>query len=151
MRPPISDFLKPEYIALDLRAGTEPEAILEVAGTLRPDSAILNFHGFCDEVFSREKLSPTALGSGVAFPHARTEHVSRIVAAVGRSRKGVWFEKCRENVHLIFVIGTPRESVREYLALLATLAFLLKQKPVREKLMAAATREEFFAALCQGA
>lgn len=151
MRPPSLDILKPEGVALDLQGRTEAEAIMEVARELRADPGVRDFGGFCDELFSREKLSPTALGSGVAFPHARTDHVSRIVAAVGRSREGVWFENCGENVHLIFVIGTPRESVREYLGLLATLARLLKQNSVREQLMQAATPEDFLAALRGGA
>ena len=147
MRVAISEFLQPERVELALRADRETDAITEVAQALRADEGVRDFGGFCGEVFSREKLSPTALGGGVAFPHARTDCVSRIVVAVGRSARGVWFENCREKVHLLFVIGTPRESVREYLSLLATLAFLLKQTAVREKLMAAKTREEFLAAL----
>jgi mannitol/fructose-specific phosphotransferase system IIA component (Ntr-type) len=85
----------------------------------------------------------------VAFPHARTDHVKRLVLAVGRSRSGVNFENGGENIHFIFVIGTPRRMVTEYLALVGAMARILRQDEVREKLMQVKTPEEFLAALAE--
>ncbi len=143
----VLEHLKPEYILFDLKAGTETEAIEEVANVLKDDPRIHDFAAFREELFSREKLSPTALGSGVAFPHARTDQVSEIVIAAGRSREGVWFKKSEEKVHLIFVIGTPTRSVRDYLRLIASLAALLRHPAGREKLMQAQTAGQFLAVL----
>jgi mannitol/fructose-specific phosphotransferase system IIA component (Ntr-type) len=85
----------------------------------------------------------------VAFPHARTDHVKRLVLAVGRSQAGVNFENGGENIHFIFVIGTPRRMVTEYLALVGAMARILRQDEVREKLMQVKTAEEFLAALAE--
>ena len=96
-----------------------------------------------DAVLEREKLSTTALGHGVAFPHARTAEVSGIVVAAGRSREGVKFGGSDERVHFLFVIGTPPDRVAQYLALVGRLARLLKEEAVRAQLLAATTPEEF--------
>ena len=87
---------------------------------------MINFKGFYDELLARERVEPTTLGNGVAFPHARTDHVKRLVLAVGRSVSGVNFETSGETIHFIFVIGTPRRMVTEYLALVGAMARLLR-------------------------
>ena len=98
---------------------------------------------------ARERLEATSLGYGVAFPHARTDHVKKMVLAVGRSIPGVLFENSGETIHFIFVIGTPRRMVTEYLALVGAMARLLRNEEVRKKLMAAKTPEEFAAVFAE--
>ena len=143
----VFDVLKSERIALALQASTQSEAISATSRLLASSEHMLDFKGFEQEVLAREKLSPTALGNGVAFPHARTDCVDQIVMAAGRCREKVCFESSDEPVELIFVIGTPKNMVREYLGLVGDLARRLKLAPVREQLLKAATVAEFLAAL----
>jgi mannitol/fructose-specific phosphotransferase system IIA component (Ntr-type) len=75
--------------------------------------------------------------------------VKRLVLAVGRSAEGVTFEAGGEKIHFIFVIGTPRRMVTEYLALVGAMARLLRNEEVRLKLLSARTPEEFLAALSE--
>ena len=110
---------------------------------------MINFRSFYDELLARERLEATSLGNGVAFPHARTDHVKKMVLAVGRSRPGVLFENSGETIHLIFVIGTPRRMVTEYLALVGAMARLLRKDEVRKMLMEAKTPEEFAAVFAE--
>ncbi|KRO59856.1 MAG: hypothetical protein ABR82_04945, partial [Verrucomicrobia subdivision 6 bacterium BACL9 MAG-120507-bin52] len=124
-------------------------AIHRVAALLEKDEGVIQFRGFYDELLARERLEATSLGNGVAFPHARTDHVKRLVLAVGRSVEGVQFENAGEKIHFIFVIGTPRRMVTEYLALVGVMARLLRQDDVRAKLLAAKTAEEFMATLAE--
>ncbi|MCX6935573.1 MAG: PTS sugar transporter subunit IIA [Verrucomicrobia bacterium] len=142
----LTELLQPAQVLLNLKETKRTAAIHEVAALLENDAAMVNFKGFYDELLARERLEPTTLGNGVAFPHARTDHVKRLVLAVGRSTGGVNFENSGENIHFIFVIGTPRRMVTEYLALLGAMARLLRNEEVRGRLMAAATPEEFLAA-----
>lgn len=137
--------LQPSRISLDVAATDKNEAILEVAGIVRRDLDVLDFDCFCKELLERDKLRSTAAGHGVAFPHARTDSVREIVIAAGRSTGGIRFEE--EMVHYIFVIGTPREKVSEYLVAVGTLARLLRTEKVRTALAEAATPEEFISAL----
>jgi mannitol/fructose-specific phosphotransferase system IIA component (Ntr-type) len=72
-----------------------------------------------------------------------------MVLAIGRSPQGVWFENSSQTVKLIFVIGTPKRMVTDYLSIVGGLARLLKDASTREQLIAAPNVEEFIAALTQ--
>jgi len=142
-----SSLLSSDTLALDLADG-DPDAVITcVAQRLAGNPDMLNFPGFLEELRARERLTSTALGNGIAIPHARTTSVRQIVMAAGRSREGIWFESSQQKIHLLFVIGVPPKMVREYLALLSQLTRRLKEAAVREALMQAASPAEFLAAL----
>ena len=145
----LAELIQPKFVLLDLKETKRTAAIHEVAKLLEKDPEILNFHSFYDELLARERLEATSLGNGVAFPHARTDHVKKMVLAVGRSQPGVFFENSGETIHFIFVIGTPRRMVTEYLALVGAMARLLRNDGVRQKLMEAKTPEEFAAVFAE--
>jgi mannitol/fructose-specific phosphotransferase system IIA component (Ntr-type) len=151
MTPSVPDFLAPDALTLDVRAQSATEAISEVAARLAHRHAMTCFEDFCGAVLDREKINPTSLGHGVVLPHARTDCVRQIMIAAGRSREGIWFENAKQTVHLIFVIGTPTDSVREYLALVGTITRLLRNAGVRDQLLRAETAEEFLMPFRKGA
>jgi mannitol/fructose-specific phosphotransferase system IIA component (Ntr-type) len=145
----LAELIQPRLVLLDLKESKRTAAIHEVALVLEKDPEVLNFASFYEELLARERLEATSLGNGVAFPHARTDHVKKMVLAVGRSVPGVLFENSGETIHFIFVIGTPRRMVTEYLALVGAMARILRHEEVRARLMAAKTAEEFVAALAE--
>ncbi|QJA06939.1 PTS sugar transporter subunit IIA [Thermosulfurimonas marina] len=96
----------------------------------------------------RERLGSTALGEGVALPHARLPLLPRIFVSVARSRQGVPFESPNGRpVHLIFTILAPEEAQALYLHCLSRVASLLREPGVRKALMEAPGREELKAVL----
>ena len=145
----ISSLLKPEQIKLELAQQKRCNAINEVAQLLQGNPSVTNFPGFYEELLARERIESTCLGNEIAFPHARTDYLKGMVLAVGRSPQGVWFENCGETVKLIFVIGTPKRMVTDYLSVVGGLARLLKDAGTRQKLLAATDTDEFIAALTQ--
>jgi PTS system fructose-specific IIC component len=146
----LSDLLAPEHVLLDLPTADETAAIRAVTALLQGDPNVGNLAQLTTQVLEREALSSTALGSGVAFPHARTDQVSRVVVAAGRSRAGILFQQGRERVHFLFVIATPANQVPQYLAAVGKLARLLKEPATRDQLMRATSVEEFLAPLGAG-
>ena len=143
----LSDLLVPSAVRLDLPAQNEDDAIRAMTGLLRANPSVKDAAALATQVLEREKLSTTALGHGVAFPHARTTLVSNIVVAAGRSREGVLFRDSGQRVHFLFVIGTPPDRVAQYLALVGRLARLLRDDALRARMLAAETAEEFLAPL----
>jgi mannitol/fructose-specific phosphotransferase system IIA component (Ntr-type) len=143
--PSVAQLIKPSSILLEMGASNKNEAILEVAAMVRHDPDVSDFPCFCRELLERDELKSTAAGFGVAFPHARTDAVREIVIAAGRNAAGVKFGD--EPVQFLFVIGTPREKVTEYLVAVGSLARLLRQEKTRAALLAAKTPEEFIHAL----
>ncbi|MDD5260806.1 MAG: PTS sugar transporter subunit IIA [Methylacidiphilales bacterium] len=144
MAKTISEILKPFMISLDIKATLQEEAVREVALMLKDQASVTDFEGFYNDLLTRERQESTCFGHEVAFPHARTDNVKDMVISVGRSRHGVPFVKAHECVKLIFVIGTPKRMVTEYLATVGALARLLKEDAVRQKLISAKSQDEFF-------
>ena len=143
----ISSLLNPEQIKLELDQVKRCNAINEVAQLLQTNPNVTNFAGFYEELLARERIESTCLGNEIAFPHARTDSLKGMVLAIGRSTQGVWFENSGQTVKLIFVIGTPKRMVTDYLSVVGGLARLLKDSATRESLIGAPTKDEFIAAL----
>jgi len=145
----ISSLLKPEQIKMELAEQKRVNAINEVAQLLQSNPNVTNYAGFYEELLARERIESTCLGNGIAFPHARSDSLKGMVLAIGRSTQGVWFENSNETVKLVFVIGTPKRMVTDYLSVVGGLARLLKDAATREKLISAPTTEEFIDTLTQ--
>jgi mannitol/fructose-specific phosphotransferase system IIA component (Ntr-type) len=143
----LTDLLSEKQITLELGEDSHAAALRELVDLFTPNPCVHDLAGFHAALLAREKVSPTLVGNGVAFPHARTDCVDKIVLAVGRSTKGVKFESSGEPVHLIFVIGTPKALVSDYLVCVGALARFVKNRDVCDRLMRAKTTAEFAALL----
>ncbi|MDZ4742911.1 MAG: PTS sugar transporter subunit IIA [Verrucomicrobiota bacterium] len=140
----IVELIKPELINLNLVAVKKCPAIREVADLLQNDPRILDFKKFYGELLERERIYTTSVGNELAFPHARIDQLTDMVVAVGRSVAGVDFEdNGLSTVKLIFIIGTPKKMVTDYLRLVGGLARILKHSDVRSQLLKASTTAEF--------
>ena len=143
----ISSLLQPSHIVLGVTGAKRTTALNDIARRLEGHPDVANFAGFYDELLARDRLDTTCLGNGVALPHARTEHVKKIVMAAGRSDAGIPFDDKGEIVKLIFVLGTPKSKPGDYLAIVSALCKLLRDPADRAALLAAPTPEAFIAAI----
>ncbi|MET0262892.1 MAG: PTS sugar transporter subunit IIA [Rariglobus sp.] len=143
----LSSLLDPSRIRLQVQSTKRTVALNEVARLLEGHSDVTNFQGFYNELLARERLDTTCLGNEIALPHARTEHVQKIVMAVGRSQSGVLFENSNQTVKLMFVLGTPKSNPTDYLQVVSALCKIFKDPANREALMAADSPEAFVQAI----
>lgn len=143
----ITSLLEPGRILLNVQSTKRTAALNEIAHLLEGHPDVANYRGFYDELLARDRLDTTSLGNGVALPHARTEHVKRIVIAVGRSEAGIPFEANGELVKLFFVLGTPKTKPGDYLAVVSALCKLLRDPGDRTALLTAQTPEAFIGAI----
>jgi PTS system nitrogen regulatory IIA component len=76
------------------------------------------------------------VGESVAIPHAKIPGLSSLVAAFGRSKKGVPFDAIDgQPVRLVFVLLVPENSAGTHLKALARIARLLKSAGFRDRLL----------------
>ena len=143
----LRNLLDPSRILLQVRSTRRTTALNEVARLLDGHPAVTNYAGFYNELLARDRLDTTCIGNEIALPHARTEHVSGLVLAIGRSPAGVNFEKDNQTVRLLFVLGTPKNNPMAYLQVVSTLCKIFKDPAVREALLTAETPEAFSAIL----
>jgi mannitol/fructose-specific phosphotransferase system IIA component (Ntr-type) len=143
----LADLLNEAHVDLDLRTRTMTTALQKLIKLLQADEKIREPEKFLEQIIAREKISPTVVENEIAFPHARTDLVDRIVLGIGRSRAGISFGPNGERARLIFLIGVPRQLISDYLVCVGALARLLKDAEVRQRLLFAETAGEFLDAL----
>lgn len=106
---------------------------------------------FYQAILDREKLVSTAIGMGVAIPHAKLPVYSDFFMAVGILRKGIdWNAPDDSLVRFVFLIGGPDNKQTEYLKLLSSITTIMRNEQLRRRLTAA-TSPEAVAALLRGA
>jgi fructose PTS system EIIBC or EIIC component len=134
----LTDFLRPEFCVVDLKASNKEAAIRELASVLLPSGKINDKEDFIKHILERERLGSTGIGNRVAIPHAPTQSVSDLVVAFGRSVNGLDFQSLDgDEVNLIFLLGTNPDNLGIYLKFLAGLSRLLSNRQFREEFMAA--------------
>ena len=92
---------------------------------------------------AREETMSTGIGFGIAIPHASSDRVTEVVAAFGRSSKGIEFDSLDNlpaNFIVLFVV--PKDQFQTHLRTLAAIAKFLNDRTVRERLASAPTAQE---------
>lgn len=136
------DCTNASLVYLDLTARTKEETITLMVERLGRSGEIEDSTAFLREVSQREASGTTAIGRGVAIPHARIDGLEKIVMAIGRLAKGIDFgAEDGEPVRLLFLLAAPEEHAAEYLKVLARLSKLLKENGLRKKLLKAKEAE----------
>jgi len=89
-------------------------------------------------LLERERLQTTAIGEGVAIPHAAMDSVTTRSAALLLCPKGVAFDSLDgEPAQIIFGVVGPRQATADHLRVLARISRLLRVKEMRDRLLAA--------------
>jgi fructose-specific phosphotransferase system IIA component len=104
----------------------------------------------CEALMSRESLGSTAIGQGIAIPHAKCDCVDKLVAAFGLSKKGVDFDSLDgEPAYIFFLLVAPQDSAGPHLKALARISRLLKDRYFREGLRHAQSKETIISIIGQ--
>lgn len=135
----IMDFLSKKAIVTDIKSVKKEEVIKELVDALINASDIDKRHRskLIDALMARESLGSTAIGQGIAIPHAKSDSVNKMVAAFGLSKKGVDFDSLDgELAYIFFLLVAPQDSAGPHLKALARISRLLKDKYFRDNLRA---------------
>ena len=88
-----------------------------------------------ENLSGREALGSTALGNGVAIPHARITGIDKVIAVFMRPKKPMPFDAPdRKPVSDVFVLLVPDDAQQEHLLVLADIARLFSDRRFREQL-----------------
>jgi tellurite resistance protein TerC len=139
----LSQALLPEAVELHLTGAGKREALTALIGKLAAVKTELRFEEIWDLVWKRELSLTTAMGRGIALPHARLPGLEKPIVALGRSLKGIAFDAPdHKPVHLIFLILTPLQEPAAQLRLLSRLAALASNPTFLRNLRRAQTPKE---------
>ena len=136
----ISELLAPASINLNLRSsdqdGVLEELVNQIPELAKQETARATLLRALHE---REQLHSTAIGDGIALPHARNGLVGLVnhsIVVFGRHQTGILYGAL-DNVpaRLFFLLIAP--TVTQHLAILARLSRLLRDPKLRQALLTA--------------
>ncbi len=139
----IVDLLSKDSIKLNAAPKSKPEAIdmlidLQVKGGKIADKA-----AYKEGILAREEKGSTAVGEGIAIPHAKSEAVKAPSLAAMTVPEGVDYEALDdEPSNLLFMIAAPNDG-DVHLEVLSRLMTILMDEDFRENLLKAKDADEF--------
>ncbi len=146
----IADLLTVERIALGESPADRTWAI-DALIALHDRSGVLSApQRYRADVLLREEEGSTALGHGLAVPHAKSAGVMRPALCAMTAPAGVcWDAPDGQSCQLFFLIAAPLEGANLHLQILARLMRLLTHEDLRRQLAAAPTPQAFLGHLVE--
>ena len=96
-----------------------------------------HIHGSAEQ----EKMS-TGVGKGFAIPHGKTNSVTEILAAFGKSKSPIDYNSLDgEPVHLIFLLIGKENLLAKHIKLLSRISRMMNNEEFRKKLVEADSKE----------
>ncbi|MGX7195856.1 PTS fructose transporter subunit IIABC [Enterococcus olivae] len=141
----LEDLITSDNIILNLKGQNQTEVIDEMVQKLSENLIVTDAVAFKEAVWKREKEISTAIGDGIAIPHAQSEAVKKPAIIVGRTLVGVDYGG--EHTHLIFMIAAPKNASNDHLTLLSKLSTFLISENFRAKLLIARDEEDILTAI----
>ena len=143
----ITDLLYKESILLNAAPKDKSEAIDMLIGLQAKSGRIKDVETYKKGILAREEMSSTAVGEGIAIPHAKSEAVAEPSLAAMTVPGGVDYEALDgEPSDLLFMIAAPNDG-DVHLDVLSRLMTLLMDEDFRAKLTAAKDKDEFLSAI----
>jgi mannitol/fructose-specific phosphotransferase system IIA component (Ntr-type) len=139
----ISDFLRKDFVEINLRSITKEEVLNEMVGLLAKQNVKFDKKETVLSLLRREELGSTGTYEGIAMPHSRTKGVTELYGILGVSRPGVDFDvPGDEKVHIIFLLLAPETATGLMLKAIACVCKFLINRDNRKKVLNAESAEE---------
>ena len=143
----ISDLLSKASIKLNLQLEGKTAAIDTLIGLHEAAGNLADAEAYRAGILAREAQGSTAVGDGIAIPHAKSEAVKRPALAAITVPNGVDYEALDgKPSNLLFMIAAPNDG-DVHLEVLSRLMTLLMDEDFRASLLAAKDADEFIAAV----
>ena len=144
----IAELIHPESVVLDLKAANKHDALEELSRHVAGRTQF-NPQTIFKTIIAYEVFCTTAIGMGVAVPHARFRAQNTLIGCFARLARPVEFGAAdRQPVDLVFLLLGTEPADKLYVNSLVAIAKALRIPTVRDRLRGAegaqSVREIFF-------
>ena len=141
----IKNILSPDRIVF-ISQSAKRDALVELSSALSKAPQVKFAKELETEILKREDLMSTAIGRGIAIPHARLSSVTDLVMAVGICKSPIMdFQTLDDQpVRLLIMIAAAYNQHSYYLQTLSRVSSKLKDGNLRDGLLASKTPEEAY-------
>jgi len=143
----ITDLLTEGSIKIGAKAASKKDAIEQLIELHDKAGNLSDVEEYRKAIYAREESGTTAIGEGMAIPHAKTDAVARPALAAMTVPDGVDYDAPDgQPSKLLFMIAAPAEG-EVHLEVLSRLMTMLMDLDFRKKLMDAADAKTFLDAI----
>jgi PTS system nitrogen regulatory IIA component len=143
----LSNLLSPQAVIPALRANSKKQAILEIAARAAAVTGRAEREIF-ETFIQREKLGSTGVGHGIAIPHGRLARLPAFVGLFARLERPIEFDAVDdEPVDIVFALLAPEGAGADHLKALASVARVLRDTAIIQKLRASSDPAALYAVL----
>ena len=136
-----------KFILLNQKSNNKKNVLELISSYLQKEIKIKKDIIF-ESLYAREKLGTTALGNGVALPHARIDSLKTTRTLLLQLASGIDFEAVDgKKVDVIFVLLVPNVNSDSHVKMLAEIAAILDNKQTVKKIRKAKKRQEIVSIL----
>jgi fructose-specific phosphotransferase system IIA component len=138
----VFELLDSKYILTGFKSNNKDDVMNELIDLLKGDERVIDLEEVRKCVFDREKIMSTGVGKGFAIPHGKTNSITDIIAAFGKSETPIEYNSLDgEPVHLVFLLVGKDNLVGKHIKLLSRISRLMNNDEFREQLIKADTVE----------
>lgn len=139
----LREALNESLVIPGLEADTIEEAVDRLLDRMCATGKVKNRALARADILKNEQRMSTGMQHGIAVPHAKSDAVDELVAAVATTRVPLEIPgPGREKARIVICILSAHKTVGPHLRFLAEIGRLLKQRELRERLSAASTGRE---------
>jgi PTS system nitrogen regulatory IIA component len=147
----IKDMLSDKSFLVNFEASSKKN-VLDKLSKLAEKDIKIDSRILLEALTKREKLGSTAVGNGIAIPHANCPDIDKPKVFVALLSNSLDFNANDDQpVDIIFLLLAPDNSGSEHLQALALVSRLLRNKELTTKLRGCKNTESAFAVISQSA
>ncbi len=144
----LEQIIKPDSVLCNAQARSKKHCLEILSELLVRSVPKINSEDIFERLVERERLGCTSLDQGVAFPHCRVEGLDTTIAALIRLSEPVDFDSPDgELVDLVFGLMVPKEINESHQANICSIADLLGDRTLRQKMRDATSSNELYDSL----
>ena len=145
----INEMLSERSLLVDFNASSKKH-VLDALSKLAEKEINVSYRVILDNLTKREKLGSTAVGNGIAIPHATETSLDKPKGFLAILSHGLEFNANDDQpVDIIFLLLAPSKKGSEHLQALASVSRLLRNNELITKLRGCKTTQSALAVISQ--
>ena len=138
----VNELLNTNNILTEFKSENKNDVINELVDLLKGDERVVDIEDVRKCIFEREEKMSTGVGKGFAIPHGKTNAVTDIIAAFGKSKTPIEYNSLDgEPVHILFLLVGKDNLLAKHIKLLSRISRLMNNDEFRKRLIEAESKE----------
>jgi nitrogen PTS system EIIA component len=145
----INKMISERSLLVDFKASSKKH-VFDTLSKLAEQEINVNYRTILDNLIKREKLGSTAVGNGIAIPHATEISLDKPMGFLAILSNGLEFNATDDQpVDIIFLLLAPANNGSVHLQALASVSRLLRNNELISKLRGCKTKQSALAVISQ--